>query len=52
MTKGTLEDLAKTLQKHMGAVLATLKCIKTSLDALEKRVPIEENKEIKDIMEA
>ena len=50
--KGTLEDQVKTLQKHMGAVLATLKCLKTSVDALEKRVPIEEKKEIKEMMEA
>jgi hypothetical protein len=31
--------------------LATFKCLKTPVDALQKRVPIEENKEIKDIME-
>jgi hypothetical protein len=38
MAKDTLEDQVKNRQKHM-------------VDALEKRVPIEENKEIKDIME-
>ena len=52
MAKGTLEDQAQTLQKHMGAVLATVRDLKASVDALKRRDPINENKEIKEILDA
>ena len=52
MAKGTLEEQVQTLQKHMGAVLATVRDLKASVDALKRRDPINENKEIKEILDA
>ena len=51
MAKETLEEQVKTLQKHMGAIFRTLKDLKSSVQVLEKKLPQEENKEIKEIIE-
>ena len=52
MAKGTLEEQVKTLQKHMGAILVTMRDLKATVEALDKRTAVEENKEIKEILEA
>ena len=52
MAKCTLEEQVKTLQKHMGAILATVRDLKATVEALDKRTAVEENKEIKEILEA
>ena len=52
MTKqkqGSFEDQLKVLQKHFGAVVATVKDLKGSLERLEKKVEEKENKYIEDI---
>ena len=51
VSKLSLEEEIKTLQKHMGAVLATIKDLKQTVEALGKRVSKNENEEIKEIIE-
>ena len=52
MAQGSLEEQVKTLQKHMGAILVTVRDLKASVDALKRKDTTKENKEIKEIMEA
>ena len=47
----TLEEQVKTLQRHFGSMIVTMKDLKCSVDRLEKKVDEAENKEIKDIIE-
>ena len=47
----TLEEQVKTLQRHFGSIIVTMKDLKCSVDRLEKKVDEAENKEIKDIIE-
>ena len=46
--KVPLEDEVKTLQKHMGLILKTVKDLKCTVEALDKRT--KENEEIKEII--
>ena len=50
--KGTFENQVKTLQKHMGAILVTMRDLKATVEALDTRTAVEEKKEIKEILEA
>ena len=52
MAQGSLEEQVKTLQKHMGAILVTVRDLKASVDALKRKDTTKENKEIKEIMDA
>ena len=52
MAKGTLEEQVKTLQKHMGQILVTVRDLKNSVDAMKKEDKTKANKEIKEIMDA
>jgi phage shock protein A len=47
----SLEEQVKTLQRHFGSMIVTMKDLKCSVDRLEKKVDEAENKEIKDIIE-
>ena len=49
--KHSLEEEVKTLQKHMGAVMRTVKDLKVTVEALEKKSISKEDKEIKEIIE-
>ena len=51
--KSSLEDEVKILQKHMGLVFKTVKDLKCTVEALEKKTKeIEEIKEIKEIIKS
>jgi outer membrane protein assembly factor BamA len=50
--KGTLEEQVKTLQKHMEAILATVRALKATAYFLDKRTALEENQVINEILEA
>ena len=49
--KLSVEAEVKTLQKHMGAALMTIKSLKDTIKALEKRMLERENEEVKEILE-
>ena len=49
--KVSLEEEVKTLQKHMGAVMRTVKDLKGTSEALAKNTLPKEDKEIKEILE-
>ena len=51
VTKVSLEEEVKTLQKHMGAIIATVKDLKNSVAALQKKESPKLDAEIKDIIE-
>jgi hypothetical protein len=46
-----LEEEVKTLQKHLGAVMRTVKDLKGTFEALAKKNLPKEDKEIKEILE-
>ena len=52
MAKESLEEQVKTLQKHVGLIFRTLTDLKSSVEAMEKKAPVEETNEIKEIIEA
>ena len=47
----SVEGEIKILQKHMGAALMTIKDLKVTIKALEKRISERENEEIKEMFE-
>ena len=47
-----LEEEVKTLQKYLGGAIQMIKALKVSVEALEKRLDENENKEIKEIKDA
>ena len=49
--KLSMEAEVKTLQKHMGAALMTIKSLKDTIKDLEKRMFERENEELKEILE-
>ena len=49
--KLSLDEEVKTLKKHFGGIIATVKSLKETVDKLEKKISKEENYEIKEIME-
>ena len=50
--KSSLAEEVKTLQKHMGAIMRTVKDLKATVEALGEKMLTKENEEIKEIMEA
>ena len=52
MSRKSLEEEVKLLQKHLGGVVKMLKSLKGTVEVLEKKVDEKETKEIKDIIEA
>ena len=48
----TLEDQIKTLQKHFGGIVVTVKALKACVDRLESKVDEKQNEEIRVIVEA
>ena len=51
-SKISLEEEVKTLQKHMGAIMRTVKDLKATVEAMGGKMLTKENEEIKEIMEA
>ena len=47
----SLEDEVKVLKKHMGGLVATIKDLKKTVEALDKKVSANEKEEIKEISE-
>ena len=48
----SLEEQIKTLQKHFGGIVVTVKALKASVDRLESKVDNKQNGEMHDILEA
>ena len=49
--KVSIDEEVKTLKKHFGGIIATVKALKETVERLEKKMSKDENNEIKDIME-
>ena len=51
-TNKTLEEQVKALQKQMGGMARLVKDMKSTVDNLEKKMDVKDDKEIKEIVEA
>ena len=51
IAKVSLDEEVKTLKKHFGGIIATVKALKETVERLERKISKEENDEIKELIE-
>ena len=51
VTKKSLEEQVKTMQNHFGAIISTVKDLKTSVETLQKRFEQNQTSEVEEIVE-